>query len=179
MGFVFYTSKSLQVPKNKWRGNALNGRPKFCKICRFESGSKIRYLHFTFFKFFLDLTYLQSRIHSFAKYFFPPNFSLVFWKRKIWREKIYSSKEWILLCKWVFSIFFLLFLNAYQKIESNIKPPKRHEIPQLKFLFPRKSQFIPSSHNTQIFHEHHNFMIHPTNSWFSLFAIWICDKEVR
>jgi hypothetical protein len=31
--------------------------------------------------------------HSFAKYFFPPNFSLAFWKRKIWREKIYSSKE--------------------------------------------------------------------------------------
>jgi hypothetical protein len=31
--------------------------------------------------------------HSFAKYFFPPNFSFVFWKREIWREKIYSSKE--------------------------------------------------------------------------------------
>jgi hypothetical protein len=37
--------------------------------------------------------------HSFAKYFFPPNFSFVFCKRKIWREKIYSSKEWIYFAK--------------------------------------------------------------------------------
>jgi hypothetical protein len=33
-----------------------------------------------------DLTLLQS-------IFFPPKFSFVFCKRKIWREKIYSSKE--------------------------------------------------------------------------------------
>jgi hypothetical protein len=52
--------------------------------------------------------------HSFAKYFFPPNFSLVFWKRKIWREKIYSSKEWILLCKGVFSnIYFILRFGLF------------------------------------------------------------------
>jgi hypothetical protein len=34
----------------------------------------------------MDLTPLQSK-------FFPPNFSFGFWKREIWREKIYSLKE--------------------------------------------------------------------------------------
>jgi hypothetical protein len=38
--------------------------------------------------FTCPFTPLQSKIHSFAKYFFPAKF-----KRKIWREKIYSSKE--------------------------------------------------------------------------------------
>ncbi len=70
----------------------------FCQLDKFSCHFRMLYTSQE-----MDLTPLQSRIHSFAKYFFPPNFSLVFWKRKIWREKIYSSKEWILLCKGVFS----------------------------------------------------------------------------
>jgi hypothetical protein len=47
--------------------------------------------------------------HSFAKYFFPPNFSLVFWKRKIWREKIYSTLQRS------FFLFFFILSNLQNK----------------------------------------------------------------
>jgi hypothetical protein len=57
----------------------------------------------------VEFTLLQS-------IFFPPNFSLVFWKREIWREKIYSSKEWNLLCKGVFAISY--FYHKFLKFPS-------------------------------------------------------------
>ncbi len=57
----------------------------------------------------IDLVPLQSQ-------FFPPNFSFIFWKRKFWREKIYSSKECIYFANEVFPSPILTILLKYSRI---------------------------------------------------------------
>ncbi len=47
----------------------------------------------------MELTPLLVKFTLLQSIFFPLNFSFVFNKRKIWREKICSSKEWIYFAK--------------------------------------------------------------------------------
>ncbi len=61
-----------------WFWDRLLGTPlKVCPIC----------LHWNWKKLFCKVDSLFWRVN-----FFPPNFSLVFWKRKIWLEKILCKR---------------------------------------------------------------------------------------
>jgi hypothetical protein len=57
--------------------------------------------------------YQKNLVHLQSK-FFPPNFSSVFWKREIWREKIYSS----ITLQRSFCLSKTLFLWTYNLLNS-------------------------------------------------------------